>query len=230
MVTARPALLESLASWPDSPTAQRPAAGWNEDPLLDQFPTPAVATRAAAGDPAVFDLLARRVDDATATTACLAAVAGRLLPIARRWARCGLRGEDLADAEAALVTEALAILRAHPDLGAERVAQRAWHRAHNQRRTARARAARHLPLTDHILQHPAVVSDDPLRAALTLVSGWLANRTLTVSAAGCLWAAMCGWPAIHAARLAGCEPGAWRSRHSRARRTARTALANDGGW
>jgi hypothetical protein len=229
MVTTRPALLESLASWPDSHTAQRPAARWNEDPLLDQFPTPAVAARAAADDPAAFELLARRVDDATATTACLSAVATLLLPVARRWARCGLGGDDLADAEAALVAEALAILRTYPELGAERVAQRAWHRVHNQQRTARARAVRHLPLADRVLQHEVLVPADPLRAALTLLAGCLADGTLTVSAASCLWAAMCGWSAVHAARLAGCEPGAWRNRHSRARRAVQAALNNEGG-
>lgn len=229
MRTAHPTLLESLAAWPDSPDGSRPPCGWAGDPRLGRFLTPAAAAHEAAVDPVLFAHLAQRAEDATATSVCLSVVAGWLLPVARRWARSGLRGEDLADAEAALVVEALAALRSDPDLPAERIAQRAWHRVHNQRRTVRARAARQVALADQLDgRHVPVAPGDPLHAALVLLSDWLATGILTVSAAALLWATVCGWSAADAAGAAGCPLGAWRSRQARARRTARAGLCTDG--
>lgn len=231
MRTARPTLLESLAAWPDSTTSSRPVPGWDHDPVLGRFLTPAAAAHEAAVDSALFAHLAHRVEDTTATTVCLSVVAGWLMPVGRTWARNGLGGEDLADAEAALVVEALTALRAHPNLQAERIAQLAWHRVHNQRRTARARAARHVALTDRLdpRQLPAAPAD-PLRAALSVLSDWLATRAVNVSTAAFLWTAVCGWPAAHAAQAAGCPTGAWRSRQARALRIARAAISTEGSW
>ena len=225
MITSQPTLLESLAAWLDSPVAHRRAASWAGDPELGMFPDPASAARAAATDDGIFALLARRHDDPLATTVCLSLLARQLVPIAQRWARSGLHHHELADAEAALVTEALAVIRSDPELGPDRVVQRAWHRVHNQRRTARARATRIVPLSDHVddpdgAEPPA----DQLRTALSLISSWIADHTLTVSAAACLWAAICGWSSVQAASVAGCPLEAWRSRHARARRAVRTSL------
>ena len=230
MVTFHPTLLHSLAAWPDSPVAHRRAVSWSGDPVLGGFPDPASAARAAATDDGMFTLLARRFDDPLATTICLSLLARRLLPIAERWALRGLDEHEVADGEAALVTEALVVIRSDPELAPDRVVQRAWHRVHNDRRTARVRAARIVPLTDPIddldgEEPPA----DLLRAGLSLLSGWIADHTLTVSAAACLWAAICGWSSVQAASLAGCPLEAWRSRHARARRAARTSLITDGG-
>ena len=231
MVTSHLTLLESLAGWLDSPLARRPAATWASDPLLRNFPDPASAGQAATTDDEVFRQLADRRDDHLATTVCLSVLAGQLLPIAQGWAICGLDQHDLADAEASLVAEALAAIRSDPDLSPDRVVQRAWHRVSNQRRTARARSARTLPLPN-VSDHPDCDEEAPtdvLRVGLSLISRWITDHTLTVSAAACLWAAICGWSSVQAASLAGCPLEAWRSRHARARRAARASLLAEGG-
>ena len=172
MITSQPTLLESLAAWLDSPVAHRRAASWAGDPELGMFPDPASAARAAATDDGIFALLARRHDDPLATTVCLSLLARRLLPIAQQWTLRGLDQHEVADGEAALVTEALAVIRSDPELAPDRVVQRVWHRVHNQRRTARARDARTVSLTDHVddldgAEPPA----DALRIGLSLLSG-----------------------------------------------------------
>ncbi len=114
MHRSEPSLIALLAAAPDCHRSHRPTPLWPNDPELSGFTQLTDAAPAAEADPAVLSALACRADDELATLAALAAVATRLLPASRRWARCGLAGEGLADAEAQLVVEALAAMRQGP--------------------------------------------------------------------------------------------------------------------
>lgn len=219
----RLSLIRGLTNWPASPEATRPATSWSADPPLAGFSSPAEAASRAAQDPAVFAALAGRPDDRLATAAALAVVAGRLAPVAARWYRSGLRGDDLADAEADLVAEALAAMRADPGRPAGVVAQIAWHRVEAIRRTARGRARRHEPLAPchDRLTRPA----EAVLRPLGVIGEAVASGVLTAAAAAVLWSE-CGLPVLNPSSV---SPAAWRQRRSRARRALRAAIGAAGG-
>ncbi len=227
MTPPRTRLVETLAAWPATPPATRPTRSWEDDPLLCRFTNPAQAASTAATDDAVLAALARRADHA-ATTAALAAVAIHLVPVVRRWARSGLVGADLADAEAGLVAEVLALLRSGPPGAAPVVAQKAWHRVAGRRRTARARSARHVPLGPDRAAGPS--PDDPLRHILAAISEAITAGAVTITAASALWAVVCGWSAVDAATATGCSASAWRDRRDRGRRAMRALDYPDGSY
>lgn len=216
-------LIRGLADWLAGPEAARPVPAWSTDPLLSNCQSPAGAAAGAVGDPAVFAALAARDTDPVATLAALAVVAGRLQPIVRRWCRSGLAGQDLADAEADLVTEALAAMRADPSRPPAVIAQMAWHRVEAIRRTLRSRAARQDPLAP---AHDRLVPPaEPSVRPLGLIGEALAAGVLTAATAAVVWAE-CNPPVIDREV---CDPVAWRQRRSRARRALRAALGPAGG-
>lgn len=219
-------LLDSLSSWPASPPATRPVPGWAEDELLADFPTGGAAARAAARDLQVFTALAHRPDDPLATTAALSVLAGVLAPIAWRWARAGLRGADLADAEADLITEALAAMRLNPDAGPGELAQSAWNVVSGLRITERRRSRRQVPYSP---AHDRPAGSDSLREIITVLAHAMTAKVLSASAAASLWATACGWTAVELYRTTGCPVSTWRNRRARARRTLVGRLAGDGG-
>lgn len=222
----RTLLIRSLTDWTATAEAARPVPAWSDDPRLAGCPSPAEAAARAAADPAVFSALAARRGDQRATAAALAVVAARLAPIVGRWARAGLAGDDLADAEADLVAEALTALHADPTRPPAVLAQVAWHRVEAVRRTARSRADRHVPLGPaHDRVSP---SPEPARPPLGLIGEALAAGVLTASTVAVLWVE-CGLPVTAGPAPDGpVSPAAWRQRRSRARRAVR-ALAASGG-
>ena len=234
-------VIEVLAGWPSSPEASRRTGLWAADPVLAVFATPGDAAVAARQDKEMFATLAGLRGDRLAATAALSAVAVFLVPVVRRWSRSGLTGDDLADAEADLVVEALAAMRRPPPLDAGIVAQQAWHRVSGRRRTARARTERLAELAPQLASRNAVtpdlggvagcafggqlgVSGSPLGIALDALEAGM----LSVTAAAVLWAAAAGYPTREAARLAGCSPAAWRARRSRAFRDFRVVVRGGG--
>ena len=235
-------VIEVLAGWPSSPEASRRTGLWAADPILAVFATPGDAAVAARQDKEMFASLAGLRGDPLAATAALSAVAVFLVPVVRRWSRSGLVGDDLADAEADLVVEALAALRLNTSLDAGRVAQQAWHRVSGRRRTARARTERLAELAAQLASHDASqpVFEDPSGCAfggrlgvsggpLGVALDALEAGVLSVTAAAVLWAAAAGYPTRKAARLAGCSPAAWRARRSRAFRDFRVVVRGGGG-
>ena len=216
-------LIRALTDWTASAQATRPVPSWSTDPDLCRCSSPADAATRAGEDPPVFAALASRTDDRLATSAALAVVADRLGPIVWRWRRAGLSGQDLADAEADLVVEALAAMRADPTRSPAGIAQMAWHRVEARRRTARARAGRQVPLSPtHDRAQPP---DQSTRRPLGMIADALASGLLSSAAAAVLWAE-CGLPALD---VKCCSPAAWRQRRSRARRALRAALGVAGG-
>jgi len=222
MTTDHRGLIESLAAWPTGREASgRPPSGWVDDPVLAGFAAPSDAVRACRDDPGgdqVLGALAARQDDPTATLAALAGLAARLVLISARWRGGGLAGPDLADAEADLVTECLAALRAQPALPARLVVRVAWHRVCGRARTARARSARHVPLPDVPDYASAPDDSDPHRRLVVGLAGAVADTTLTCTGAQTVWLASCGWTGAEAAVVLGCSPAAFRARHARALR------------
>lgn len=216
-------LIRGLTDWLATPEATRPAPAWSTDPALSGFSSPAEAASRAAADPAAFAVLAARPGDHMATAAALAVVADQLAPVAARWYRSGLRDDDLADAEADLVTEALTAMRADPSRPAAVVVQIAWHRVEAIRRTARARGGRHEPLSPG---HDRVMSPaEPVLRPLGVIGDAVATGVLTTAVAAVLWSE-CGLPVLDRASV---SPAAWRQRRSRARRALRAALGPAGG-
>ena len=230
-------VIEILAGWPTSPEASRRTGLWAADPVLAVFATPGDAAVAARQDKEMFATLAGLRGDPLAATAALSAVAMFLVPVVRRWSRSGLVGDDLADAEADLVVEALAAMRRPPPLDAGIVAQQAWHRVSGRRRTARARTARLAELAPQLASHDASqpvfedpsacpgsgqlgLSGGPLGVALDALEAGM----LSVTAAAVLWAAVAGYSTREAAQMAGCSPAAWRARRSRAFRDFRAVV------
>lgn len=223
MPYTRPVLIRGLTDWLAGPEATRPIPTWSSDPLLSRYHSPAGAAARAVDDPAVFTALASRDTDPVATLTALAVVASRLQPIVRRWCRSGLPGEDLADAEADLVTEALAAMRADPSRPPAVVAQMAWHRVEAIRRTLRSRAGRQealAPAHDRLVP-PA----QPGLRPLGLIGEALAAGVLTAATAAVVWAE-CNPPVIERGV---CDPVVWRQRRSRARRALRAAGGPAGG-
>lgn len=223
MPYTRPLLIRGLTDWLAGREAARAIPAWSTDPLLSRHHSPAGAAAGAVADPAVFTALAARDTDPVATLTALAVVAGRLQPIVRRWCRSGVGGEDLADAEADLVSEALAAMRADPSRPPAVIAQMAWHRVEAIRRTQRSRAARQEalgPAHDRLVPpaHPGV-------RPLGLIGEALAAGVLTAATAAVVWAE-CN-PAM--TDREGCDPVAWRQRRFRARRALRAALGPAGG-
>lgn len=221
MPYSRPLLVVGLCDWTATPEASRPVSAWTVDPALSQCASPADAVTRAASDPALFGSLAARTGDRLATTAALAVVAERLRPIVMRWRRAGLSGEDLSDAEADLVAEALVAMRADPSRPPAEIAQVAWHRVEAIRRTGRARADRQVPLSP---AHEAPAAQSGLRP-LGLIGDAVAAGVLTAATAAALWAE-CGLATMD---LGSCSPVAWRQRRSRARRALRAALGSTEG-
>lgn len=219
-------LLDSLSAWPASPPAARPVPSWTGDEVLADFPTAGSAARAAALDLKVFTALARRPNDTLATTAALSVLGDTLAPIAWRWARAGLRGADLADAEADLITEALAAMRRHPDAGPGELAQSAWNVVSGLRITERRRSRRQVP---YCTAHDGRVGPDSLREIMTVLAHAMTAKVLSASAAASLWATACGWTAVELSRTTGCPVSTWRNRRARARRSLVGRLAGDGG-
>lgn len=223
MPYTRPLLVLGLIDWPNGLEASRPVASWRSASALSAFASPADAARRAARDAVVFAVLAVQADDQFATAAAMSVVAERLRPIVSRWSGAGLSGDDLADAEADLVAEALAAMRADPSRPPAVIAQLAWHRVEALRRTARARAARQVTLSpSHDTLHQP---EEPVRRTLGAIADALAAGVLTPSTAAVVWAE-CG---VSIPAPAGCSPAAWRQRRSRARRALRAALGPGGG-
>ena len=227
-------VIEVLAGWPSSPEASRRTGLWAADPVLAVFATPGDAAVAARQDKEMFATLAGLRGDPLAATAALSAVAVFLVPVVRRWSRSGLVGDDLADAEADLVVEALAAMRLNTSLDAGRVAQQAWHRVSGRRRTARAHTERLAELAPQLASHDASqpVFEDPSGCAfggqLGVALDALEAGVLSVTAAAVLWASAAGYSTREAARLAGCSPAAWRARRSRAFRDFRVVVRGGG--
>ncbi len=238
MSCSHPGVINILAGWPASAEASRRPSLWAADPVLCRFATPGDAAVAAREDGEVFAALSACRGDPLAATAALSAVVVVLVPVVRRWSRSGLVGEDLADAEADLIVEALAAMRLNASLDAGRVAQKAWHRVSNRRRTARARTERLAELAPQLASQAAgrLGYDAPVdctsagqasRAADGLgglALGAARAGVLSVTAAAVLLAAAAGYSTREAAQLAGCSPVAWRARRSRAFRDFRAVV------
>jgi len=227
MAAHPPSIVDALLSWTTTPDANRPVPeAWSSDPLLSRFPTPAAAATAIRRHPLGDQVLARLASltgDELATTAALAGLALRLSQIAARWRRSAMPAGDMADAEAELVTECLAVLRQQPDLPADVVVQSAWHRSHSRRRAHRARAQTSQAL-DTELADSRPAADTALTVITNLVDA-LRGGDLKVEDAAILWATASGTTAAEAAGAAGCTPEAWRKRRSRAIRRARRSRA-----
>ena len=237
MTSSRVGVIEVLAGWPSSPEACRRVGSWAADPVLCRFAKPRDAAVAARGNGEVFAALSARRGDPLAATAALSAVAVVLVPVVRRWSRSGLAGDDLADAEADLIVEALSAMRLNASLDAERVAQTAWHRVSNRRRTVRARTAKLAELAPQLASGIAVqpAFEDPAACPgsgqlglsggpLGVVVDAVRAGMLSVTAAAVLWAAVAGYSTREAAQMAGCSPVAWRARRSRAFRDFRAVV------
>ena len=159
----------------------------------------------------------------------LAVLAPGLARVVGRWARAGVDPVDLADLEADLVTEALAVLRERPAPGsvaAGWVVDRAWDRARKRRRRDRTREATHCPLDDTVIAAQVVAAPADSKvvvAAGVVVDAFRAGR-LGLGSAQVLWltgVAGCSCPEA-AARL-GVAASAVRQRRSRALRSLAAA-------
>jgi hypothetical protein len=223
MSSTNTSILRRLSAWPAGSDAQRPVCEWADDSVLALLPNGAAAVAAAGVDGDVFEALAARADDPIATAAVMAVLARRLIPIASGWVRRGLSDEDLADAEADLVVEAITALRRDPTVGVAGIVQVAWHRVSGLRHTAVTRAARSTPLEPRHDRaagggwwlDPALLLDDAVAAGIL---------TSSVAAAVATVAALRSPGGTSVA----CSPGARRKRVHRARRALRTLLATEG--
>ena len=212
MASSHPLLLSRLADWSRTTSACRPVSAWAADPVLARFDSPAAAATAAGAEPEVFHALAARHDE-PAVMAALSVLAPSLVGVARRWQRCGMGPDEVADAEASLVAEALELIREHPELGHALMAQKAWHRVAAGLRTSRSRDRRVLPRLD---PEPAE-ADDSMVVLLDALRLAMDAGALTAEGARTIWAAETGWSGPEAAAATGCSAGAWRTRSWRAR-------------
>ena len=228
MPTATTPLLAALTAWPAGPgrsaAVRRATAGWADDPVLCRFPSPAVAPSAVghpATGPLVLTALAARPDDPVATTAALAGLAPRLVPIVGRWARAGLAGSELEGAEADLVAECLIGLRgARADLLVDpaAVVAGAWHRVCADRRTLRARAARTAPGDPELLAAPHAAGRSGVETVMVELTDAARSGRLGVDAARALAWQAAGWSSVELADRTGIPAATLRARRSRARR------------
>lgn len=214
-----------LLAWVDQSEARSPAPQtWAADRVLCRFVTPAAAALAVRdhrlGD-RVLAALAHAGGfggDQVADLAALSGLAPRLVAITARWERARMPAVDLVDAECDLVTECVELLRRHPGLPANAVVRSAWHRSAGKRRTQRSRAARVHRLTPDTA---GAGSDmDPLAGLVGRIGEALTTGAVSVTEATAIWTHACGFDNSQAAVLAGCTPGAWRTRLSRALRAA----------
>lgn len=151
----------------------------------------------------------------TTTLVALSQVAVWLSPVVARWARCGLVGADLEDAEADLVIEALSTIRTAPAMSSDRVAQRSWHRVANRRRTERRRTALSQSLYDQARTPLTGGFEEMLVERITISAGPLTPGHLSVISGG-------------AGGMPTCSPGALRTRRYRARLALRRLDQSEG--
>lgn len=231
-------VINRLVEWPDtvgsSRVARRAVAGWADDPVLSAFATPGAAAEAVRFDTpeaaAVLGALAARPRDEWAATAALVGLAVRLLPIVRRWARGGLKGPQLAAAEADLLAAAIEVLAAmHPTPAPAQVVTTAWQRVYGARRTETSRAARREPLPV-ALPAPAGNEHSTVEALLAVLTEGVRRRSLPRSQAQALAAWAAGWSTIANAELAFVGVAAIRARRRRGLAALTAANAADGGW
>lgn len=259
-MTAPTSLIDSLADHVDRlgarPDATRAARRWAAlDPVLRPYPTPAaIATAARNAGPELRDRLLTsllradaaagigRADDWAGLTA-LAILAPRLAWIVRTWARAGVTGADLADAEADLVAECWAQIRTvtnqpPPDRPGLVLVDRAWTRVRDRRVTDRRRAARLTPApvaepTGDPAAVEAVAHGDQ-RTGPELLAAAIADArrdgSLPAGPARALFLTrVAGLPTVDAARALATTPASVRMLRSRAA-TRLTATARTTRW
>lgn len=221
-------LVADLCAWADGSEAHRARPdSWSRDKVLTRLATPAAAALAVRCHPlgdAVLRALAHRHEDPVATMAALAGLAPRLNTIVGRWRRAGMPAQDLIDAEADLVAEALHVLRHHPDLPSDLVVRSAWHRTHGRRRTERSRSAR-IRALDAGTTPSSEMEAHPLAGIIGCLSAAMSTATLRRDEASAIWADVCGWTPSEAASLTGWSGQTWRARRLRAFAAARHSPA-----
>ena len=223
MTATRTPLLTALASWPTgpgrSPAGRRAASGWSDDPALVCFATPgeaAVAVGFPACGAAVLTALAARRDDSWATTAALASLAPRLAPIVVRWVRAGMCPADVEDAESDLLAGCLAGLREDRLLDPAGIVATAWQRASNNRRTLRARGARHTGRELGVLPDPVPFGRDGVEAIVVELTDAVRTGRLTVASAKAVGWQAAGWTSGEVEACTGIPAATLRARRRRA--------------
>lgn len=217
--------VERLGACPDACRAARQWASL--DPTLRPFPSPAVlAATARAAGPTIRDrlldsLLRVGAGDEWAELTALAILAPRLAWVVGNWARAGVAGADLDDAEADLVAECCVQVRAAsgaqpPDAPGLALVDQAWSRVSIRRSTQRRRCS-HEALG--VIIEPGTDGDP--RSGLDLLAAAIARaqhegRLGAGSARALFLTRVVGVPTSEAARLLGTTPGSVRMLRSRA--------------